>query len=132
MLRLISFFLLFFSFIYGTEDFVEEYAPIAEGVNSLNILCGEPSTLVNGCIHILTGDYVDMQTDLAMPGADDLSLRRFYCSSQASFSNPFKAWRFNHDISIKTTENARHIWLILCDAFGAQIPFRGKDPHLFP
>lgn len=125
MRLIISLALFCFSFLAADEDIPELF----EGVNYLEVMGGEPSTLIAGCVNALTGDYVEIETDITIPGREELSLKRFYCSSQKPGSTPFRDWKFNHDIFVKTKESSKYIYPILNEAFGSQIPFRGKSSH---
>lgn len=103
---------------------VEDPEPLAEG-NPLGVLEGEPSAIVQGCVNALTGDFVDFQADIIVPGAGDLSLKRFYSTSQTNPESPWRAWHFNHDISLHTQEGARHTYPVLRGAFGSRLRFKG-------
>ncbi len=93
--------LLLFSFscyaIENSED--PDGSTLVEESNNLDILAGDPETFVYRCVNVATGDYIDIQTDLTIPGADPLELTRFYSSADERASSPFQAWKFNHDIS---------------------------------
>lgn len=125
MRLIISLALLWFSFLAAEEE--GDIPGLFEGVNYLEVMGGEPSTIIGGCVNALTGDYLEIETDIAIPGAEELSLKRFYCSSQKPESKPFCNWKFNHDIFVKTKESSKYIYPILNEAFGSQIPFRGKS-----
>src|ERR1700722_12214487 len=71
--------------------------PLDEPFNSLDILSGEPSAIVHQCVNVITGDYIDISTDLKLPGAETLSLARLYSSSDIHSYEPMQAWKFNHD-----------------------------------
>ncbi len=68
--------------------------------NALTSLEGDPNSLVYHSVNVITGDYVDMQTDVVLPGIEPLTLQRFYCSSDERNRTFFTAWSFNHDISL--------------------------------
>ena len=129
MTRMICLLIFLFSFTGYTgyaveypEAFVDEPDPLGETSNALDILSGEPSTIVHHSVNVMTGDYIDMQTDLIIPGKE-LFLQRFYCGSDASCLNPFRAWKFNHDISAYHPVKGSKSDLVLNDAFGAKIGF---------
>lgn len=117
--------LLMSCFLYSEEDL-----ELIEGVSYLDVLGGEPSAVVADCVNVFSGDFFDLETDVVVPGNEPLSLKRFYCSSQKEGSDPFRAWRFNHDIFVKTKEIKNHTYPTLCEAFGSRIPFKGKN-HTF-
>ncbi len=94
--------------------------------NALTSLEGDPNTLVYHSVNVITGDYVDMQTDVVLPGIEPLMLQRFYCSSDERDSTFFKAWSFNHDISLyRESTYGNSITIVQRDAFGAEFPFEG-------
>jgi len=92
------------------------------------------SAIVHQCVNVITGDYIDMATDLTLPGADPLSLSRFYSSSDIYCEEPMRAWKFNHDkvlykilspVSKRVTVPVdRFSNLILRDALGVMLPFK--------
>ena len=71
------FFLLLFSFSCYANPDTDDIDPFEE-TNNLDILAGDPETLIYRSVNIATGDYIDIQTDLTLPGADPLQLKRFY------------------------------------------------------
>ncbi|KAF3362707.1 Uncharacterized protein PHSC3_000694 [Chlamydiales bacterium STE3] len=56
---------------------------------------GEPSSIVAGCVNVITGDFVDMQQDLVIPGSTPLTIDRSYSSSDSSKGNLAFSWHFN-------------------------------------
>src|ERR1700733_12834674 len=115
-----------------------EPAPLASASHSFDILEGDPSAIVHNCVNIITGDYIDMQEDLVVPGSDPLFLSRFYCSSEYYGKNCFNACNFNHDMILEYSKEegegdedpTRHV--VLRDGFGRQIPYRGKTHFRLP
>ncbi len=56
---------------------------------------GEPSSLIHGCVNVITGDFIDFQTDLTMAGSNPLLLERYYCSSDHACGSLFHGWNQN-------------------------------------
>ncbi len=80
------------------EDIISDYS------NSLSSLEGDPNSIIYNCVNVITGDYIDMETDIELPGVESMNLRRFYCSSNNS-EHWFRSWHFNHDMSIRKNKN---------------------------
>ena len=100
------------------QGYTEEPEPLGEPFTALELLSSEPSAIVHQCVNVITGDYIDIAKDIQLPGAEPLSLARFYCSSDTNLDGPFKAWKFNHDQAVY--ENFMYY---LRDSFGAVVPF---------
>jgi YD repeat-containing protein len=98
-LRLMIFWLLLiFSFrmvdLRGMEDEVETHLPLAD-------TDGVPSTLIDGCVSAITGDYIEFCKDLLLPGPEPLVFDRFYCSADYLTAALHRSWRHNHDTELK-------------------------------
>ncbi len=93
--------------------------------NPFEIIQGDPCAVVAQSVNVITGDFIDMQMDLCIPGAEPLILQRFLNSSSLGDEDPFKACQFNHDISL---EKEDHSEFILRDGYGAKIHF-DRDYH---
>ena len=48
-----------------------------------NFLDCEPTSVVNGSVNIISGIYIDVETDFLLPGAEPIALRRNYSSASA-------------------------------------------------
>ena len=48
---------------------------------SLASLEGEPSSIAHGCVSAITGDYVENQADLYIPGVEPILIQRSYSSA---------------------------------------------------
>ena len=108
------------------ESHANEPDPLGEPYNSLDILSGEPSALVHQCVNVITGDYIDIATDLKLPGAEPLTLSRFYSSSDAHCQEPLRAWKFNHDkVAYQPLRHSKSD-LIMRDSFWGDDPFPKK------
>lgn len=116
------FFVLCFHFPMQADDFVDDPSGLGDAGMSLSSLEGEPSAIVSGVCNAITGDYVDMQTDIVVPGVAPLSLQRFYCSSDTRFKKREQAWKFNHDISAEFKRKSKSP-IRIHDAFGADTHF---------
>lgn len=69
--------------------------PAAEPV-SLAALEGEPSSIVHGCVSVITGDYVESQADIVIPGVDPLVIQRSYVSHPLTDRSMGHGWSLNH------------------------------------
>ena len=48
---------------------------------NLATLAGEPSAIVNGCVNVITGSFIDSAIDLCVPGPDPLFINRIYTNT---------------------------------------------------
>ena len=113
--------------LFGGDDFAGTPAALGDAGHALASLEGDPNTIVHGSVNVITGDYVDFQTDVVLPGSEPLALQRFYCSANPPDGNILKVWPFNHFKEIGYThyyEDRDEIKLY--DSFGAVIPFEKK------
>jgi len=76
---------------------------IAEG-NDQDFVCsplanleGDPSTIVNGSVNVITGDYIDTDVDLILPGPEPLVLQRSYTSSDVKGGHFCAVWHSNFE-----------------------------------
>ena len=70
---------LFLILLFASSLFAKDYD--ASHLNA--ITRGEPSTLIEGCVSALTGDYYISQADLIVPGKCPIVHQRQYISSQS-------------------------------------------------
>ncbi len=84
---IIAFCLLYSSTLFSDDD---------NEALSLASLEGEPSSIVHGCVSAITGDYVEGQTDLIIPGIEPLYVQRSYCSTPFSDRSMEDGWSLNH------------------------------------
>lgn len=54
------------------------------------------STLVGGCVNILTGEFVDCEEDIVIPSIEPLVFSRSYCSGDLRWGGFSHAWHDNH------------------------------------
>ena len=58
-----------------------------------------PSTLVNNSVCVISGELIDIQTDIALDGPEPLTLRRFYSNFSGSTDDLIQDdWKFNHGV----------------------------------
>src|SRR5438270_5154913 len=88
--------------IYG-EEIPRETIPSS----SLAGTAGMLSTIVNGSVCVVTGELVDSQTDLVIPGPTPLTLSRNYSSQDLSASYLFHAWHFSHPSALDLRKTER-------------------------
>ncbi len=55
-----------------------------------------PSTLVNGCVNVISGDLCENETDDIVSGVDPYILGHNYCSSSLDEANLGDGWSFMH------------------------------------
>lgn len=92
---------------------------------SLAVTEGLPSNLVAGCVCAITGEYVDCETDLVVPGPEPLVISRCY-SSQETKGNLCN-WSINHhDTAMytrKTVNDTKYRLLLLTQPSGARLSY---------
>lgn len=84
--NLVFFFIINYSLLYSTDDL-----PI------LNFDGGAVS-IVNGCVSVLTGDYIEKTCDVEVVGPEKLTFERTFCSSDDSGS--LYGWFHNHESKV--------------------------------
>lgn len=99
----ILFFLFCFCSLYsqGVYQHTAEELPDDNGVEIKNSMLAdlekEPSSIVNHSVNVITGNFVDYQIDLIIPGAQALIISRSYCSSDHLFDDYLNlGWHLNH------------------------------------
>lgn len=98
-IRFTLFCLCFPLFLIAYENFEpDSSAPPSQSLASTE---GLPSNLVNHCVCTITGEYIDSQTDIILPGPEPLVIQRNY-SSQQRHGNFGGYWCLNHLSSIIT------------------------------
>lgn len=56
---------------------------------------GLPSTIVNGTVNIISGDYCESEIDLIVPGAEPISIGRSHSSAAMEMSTLYQGWSSN-------------------------------------
>ncbi len=115
---------LFSSPLFGANSPADSY----KMPDSLSNMEGIPSSFAYGCVNVITGDYVDGETDIALPGIDPLTLQRFYSSSSGARDLSGIGWSFNHHgyVSahvLEETENYSQYGYDFCDHRGSKMHF---------
>lgn len=59
------------------------------------------SVVVNNCVNIITGDFVESSTDLTVVGPEPLTFQRFYSSGDYKTRCLYQGWRYNLNNYIK-------------------------------
>ena len=85
MWKLLFFFLLSTSLsaIENADESRPTFTPDDESFPLADI-DGEPSSIVAGCVNVITGDFVDMRQDFVMSGSTPIKIERSYSSSDTS------------------------------------------------
>jgi len=63
------------------------------------------SAVVNGCVNVITGDFVDSSVDVVIPGPEPLTLERSYASSDYDNGCFYHGWRHNHQSWIEVADD---------------------------
>lgn len=92
---------------------------------------GEPSSIVNHCVNALSGDYVDISTDLVIPGAQPIVIQRNFSSSNKSL---WGGWHFNYESSLLATQFGSALKIDSHEGSGARLSYRSyiKDGVVLP
>jgi RHS repeat-associated protein len=85
--RFILLLIFFISAIYADD---EKSIPI-ENID------GGISSIINGCVSAISGDYLESETDIVVAGPEPLVFQRFYASSDYSRGCLYNGWRHNHN-----------------------------------
>lgn len=121
MMRYFLLFLCCFSFLFlHAEDFVNYTEP--KEVSSSE---GVPSTLSNGTVCVISGEYVESSEDLVLPGPEAFAIRRSYGShARGNFGT---AWVMGHQEVLLCAnvirEGERCKLFRLIEASGAQVDY---------
>lgn len=86
-------------------------------------------TLVNDSVSVITGEYLDSEVDLVLPGPEPLILKRFYSSDDNSAGYLYDAWHLNHPASFRLDKERQpgHDLLftaVLGEPSGANLSYR--------
>ena len=87
---------------------------------------GESSALVHGCVNVITGDFLDGQTDLELAGGSPLTLQRYYCSSDQSLGSLFHGWHHNLWGVLSQQFSSRHNYAVTKGVGGGQYVFKER------
>lgn len=98
--------------IYGSSvypGFKEEYKPRHKDNNvsvPLSRLKIDPLTLVNQCVNVISGDFIESQVDFEPHGIQPLALERSYRSSDQQLGSLYHGWHFNlfNELVMKKSE----------------------------
>jgi hypothetical protein len=66
----------------------------------LSITDGGRPSIVNGCVSVITGDYIESSTDLILKGPVNLTFERFYTSRSKSDNSLYDGWCHNHNTKL--------------------------------
>lgn len=126
MKYLFTAFFLFVTTALYSDDFAGTPPALADASHSLASLEGDPKTIVYNSVNVITGDYINLETDISLPGVEPLTLQRFYCSANLATPNIIEAWPFNHFIQIGHFQDDDNKHIELHDSFGALLAFDKK------
>lgn len=118
--------------LLADDNFVFEPTALDDPSMAIASLEGEPNCLVYGCVNVISGEYVDFESDLNIPGLEPLVLQRHYSSSDNRLDKPWKAWKFNHDIFMDPGDYDYNSFekrdYCFTDSFGASLVFENVSP----
>ncbi len=57
---------------------------------------GFPSSIVNGCVNVMSGEYQETATDFTLPGAMPLNMQRYYCGGKSERHSFLYGWQLSH------------------------------------
>lgn len=140
MLRYFIAFLCLYTFpvyVNASEKNLQEASQIAS-------TAGIVSSIINGSVSAISGDFIDCEVDLVIPGAEPLVIQRSYTSSEKSTSFIHCGWRLSspQELCIRYTDARKKNYQVFCgDPCGCllhykKIPkrpkFKGKTIELWP
>lgn len=109
--------LLLFTFSLGAIE-----TPHLIPSSSLASSNGLISTIVDDSVCVITGEYIDSETDLILPGPEPLVLGRNYSSGNCSRSELFHGWQMNHSLWIEMDDLWREA--VLTEGSGAVLTYK--------
>lgn len=91
---------------------------------------GSLSTIVNNCVSIISGDYMESSCDLILQGPEPLIFERFYSSGTHSKKTLYEGFRHNHETEIKTfnPRETNQIEALYTNKNGRQAKYYGSVP----
>jgi hypothetical protein len=107
-----------------------------ERPSSLTNLESEPSTLINGTVNVISGDFTNSDTDMILPCAEPLALQRCYQSSDPNTGSLCKSWNYNHfGMLTEGKRKGKHDKKIytanILGAYGSQISYEEQDKNRY-
>lgn len=64
--------------------------------NPSSLTDGLPSSIVNGTVNVITGEFLDSEVDLVMTGPEPVVLQRAWCNGEPDFNTLSHGWSFSH------------------------------------
>lgn len=97
--------------LHGNETDAYFDNPHSETLKTvLTDINSEPSSIVAGCVNVITGDYVEFDVDLTIPAPEPFIIQRSHSSSDHSSGLLYRAWRSNlqSNMNFKFIKGFRH------------------------
>lgn len=91
-------------FAFGVISLIisSNYALCKEELQTSNIsIESHVSSMVDGCVNAITGDFIDSANDLVVVGPEPLVFERFSSSADYTSNKFCSGWRHNHDCWLK-------------------------------
>lgn len=101
---------------------------VAENGLPLSNTDGGASTIVDNCVSVITGDYMESSCDLFLQGPESLIFERFYSSGDHDGKSLYAGFRHNHESEITTyvPEETNQIEAVYTNKNGRQAKYFGK------
>lgn len=126
MLYVFYFFILAANYLHAEKTPSNGNKNRIEAPNPIVNLEAQPSAFVNGCVNVLTGEFVDSQVDLVLPGVEPFILQRSYSRSDEYDENVKgvlgRGWNLNFDSQLSEKEGNYDV--ITLNEKGGRIPFK--------
>jgi len=90
-----------------------------------NFLDCEPTTIVNRSVNVISGVYIDQETDLILPGAEPIQFNRSYASTNTFDGCIGIGWSLNYDETLYISKDWSFASLI--DGYGSILKFERKE-----
>ena len=82
---------------------------------------------VRGCVNVITGDFVDSQTDMIVPGVEPFVLQRCYHKLNAEKGSLGKSWNLNFDSKLVVEVTDEEMTGTI-EHNGGRLSFLNRDP----
>lgn len=93
---------------------------------------GLPSGIVAGHVNVASGEFVDFETDLIIPGIQPLALQRVYSNQNRSDLYFGRSWVLNHiqlgDHNRKRKDDFENVTNTIMESSGALLTYKGLIP----
>ena len=129
-------FLFLLSFSYSVfaknSEFVSKSIEDIEEYSTMLDLNGTPSSIVGGCVNVITGHYFEAHEDLSTVGPNCARLFRNFSSGNKNSDDLYDLWQLNLSgkIDVIKDEYTEKISAVVFDR-GSPIPFKGLEKNRY-